>query len=212
LRALALVALAACGGGRAAAPPPAEPEVTVLPEIKRVFRVTATLVTEVETGHRRRGLVAEQPPATLDGTYALIDVGGQLGLVRFNGTNEMMFVQQPGRDPFATKDKLLAIGPVDALLPIGARLLLYGMARAGGPSDAPVDETGELPRQPVEWAIDLDGDRQADVATRVEKVAEGFSKHAILREMAREIWNRDERGVWRLVDTVRWGERHLIGP
>lgn len=163
--------------------------------------------------------VAELMNGNLNGRFLLLDAAGpiatlaldRVGKTRVSCLSQVTFrvvgaIHHVPRDPA----HVVVIGPMDAPAP-KARLMFLGLAVAGHAPSEPVESLGVAapPGGAPTYAVDLDGDRAADVLVRRGEQHGAFEKGvAQIRHVeeqwqrARE-WTRTSACEWTSLDTLR---------
>ncbi len=162
--------------------------------------------------------VAQRPGA---GRYFLLDRGGlrcEARLVRSRSLESSMLVAGPAphqvelraMGPCGTasvgSEILVAVGPL-ARRPTRGRLLAIGLALAGSVAGSiPPEPLGAAPPDGVtegfELAVDLDGDRAADLLSRQARRALPARRGSLRIEHHRETWARS--GGWTRTIDATW--------
>jgi len=159
-----------------------------------------------------------RPPA--DASYALLDEEGLVATlsvtnVRGSGPHSVQLAiarwkRQPASRVEASNTHHVVVGPVDGDAEC-ARLMFLGLARGGSLASRTPDAPGRsLPRDGPQYAVDLDGDRRADLVRYVRSTSGELRDHVIRSRGTGEVFRFRRR--WRRTARARWHTEDLVGP
>jgi hypothetical protein len=156
---------------------------------------------------------------TLNARYLLVDTAGPIATLTLDRATKTRAaclsqgtfrvggaIHHVPRDPA----HVVVVGPLDASA-AKPRLMFVGLARAGRPASEAAEPLGVAPPPGGEplYAVDLDGDRVADLVHRRQEQHGAFDKgiapvrHSLEAWQRAASWTRTRLCEWTTVDTLR---------